>query len=99
MASVRNPQPSHSRNKLVIDQHKSPCAGCGEDRIPCLEFHHIDPETKVFNVSMAWRKKGTNAILRELAKCIVVCANCHKLIHAGWLEVQPDGSVKESPHR
>ncbi len=58
-----------------------PCA-CGESDVACLEFHHADDETKRF--SMAKHKDYTlTAIMRELAKCEPMCANCHRKGHAG----------------
>lgn len=58
------------------------CEKCGEDHIACLEFHHINPLEKKFNISMAiswgWSK---NKILKEMDKCIVLCSNCHKKEH------------------
>jgi hypothetical protein len=53
--------------------------------LECLQFHHIDPGTKEIELSTAisrgWSKKR---ILAEVAKCIVLCANCHLKHH--WRE-------------
>lgn len=65
-----------------------PCR-CGESRPQCLEFHHLDPATKSDEVmhfarySHSWSK-----IQAEIAKCEVVCANCHKAKHFDELAVQ-----------
>ena len=64
------------------------CERCDEFTPICLDFHHIDPTTKersahtrTIGVSaMIGRKKET--ILAEIAKCIVLCANCHRKEHA-----------------
>lgn len=62
------------------------CQCCGYDKcITALEFHHLDPSQKDFNFS-----ENTNrswAFNREeLKKCILVCANCHREIHAGLID-------------
>ena len=44
-------------------------------------MHHTDPTTKLFALNDA-RNRTIKSIDKELAKCVVVCANCHRLIHA-----------------
>ena len=53
------------------------CVDCGEPDPVVLEFDHL--RDKVDNISkMASLKKPWAAILAEIAKCEVVCANCHR---------------------
>jgi len=52
-----------------------------------LDFHHINPEEREFDVSASWRKYGIERVRKEIEKTIIVCANCHRRIHAGTLEV------------
>lgn len=57
------------------------CRICGYDRCPAaFDFHHVDPMGKDFNISAAtsWEKAKT-----ELAKCELLCANCHREVHDG----------------
>lgn len=58
------------------------CEKCGENFWACLDFHHLDPDIKEHNISnickTGWCKKR---ILKEINKCIVLCANCHRKIH------------------
>jgi len=59
------------------------CEICGYCKnIAALEFHHINPEEKKFNVDM---RKFSNMNLEkleaELEKCILICANCHRELH------------------
>ena len=54
---------------------------CGYNKCNrALEFHHLDPNEKDFGISsyttLSWDK-----IKKELDKCILVCANCHREIH------------------
>lgn len=41
-----------------------------------LEFDHIDPKTKLFNISGF--HKSREALLAELKKCQLLCSECHK---------------------
>lgn len=56
------------------------CAVCGEKRQPCLVFHHLDPKHKERKPSECG---APGTLFRELAKCIVICANCHSMHHEG----------------
>ena len=62
---------------------KSGCVDCGERHPGVLDFHHLDPATKEFTPSF-FNNRSRDVILRELAKCVVLCANCHFKRH--WNE-------------
>ena len=45
-----------------------------------FDFHHTDPSTKVANISnLCMDKRKDSIILNEISKCILLCANCHRL--------------------
>lgn len=55
------------------------CSECGYDRsAAALSFHHLDPLLKKFNMSRGKGSHGRAKILREVAKCRVLCENCHR---------------------
>jgi hypothetical protein len=58
------------------------CVDCGQRHPATLQFHHLNSENKVFNISDAARR-GTSLdrIQKEMQKCIVLCANCHLIRH------------------
>jgi len=57
------------------------CSICGyKKHYGALEFHHKDPTIKKFQWDKA-RKLKKETIKKELDKCILVCANCHREIH------------------
>jgi serine acetyltransferase len=58
------------------------CRDCGIDHPGCLVFHHTDPATKDLTVADAVRRGFSRArIQHEIAKCVVLCANCHIMLH------------------
>jgi len=57
------------------------CKECEENHPATLDFHHPD-NNKEANVSRLVRSLyPKKRILAEIAKCIVLCANCHRKIH------------------
>lgn len=56
--------------------HKAVCVDCGYDNWLALQFDHRDPTIKEFDISSN-KKKSLDALKREIAKCDIVCANCH----------------------
>ena len=66
----------------VIEKAKQqPCSACGQRFPSCvMQFHHRDPEQKLFPISEATALlPGIDVLEEELAKCDVLCANCHAI--------------------
>ena len=62
------------------------CQCCGYDKcIQALEFHHLNPEEKEFNFNEN-TNRSWNSTREEIKKCILVCANCHREIHASLID-------------
>ena len=53
-----------------------PCVDCGETDPIVLEFDHL--RDKKFGISTGIRNRNWADVLDEIAKCEVVCANCHR---------------------
>lgn len=66
----------------LVEYKGGKCQCCGYDNcIEALEFHHTDPNEKDFGISgKSW---AFEKLKIEVDKCIMVCSNCHKEIHAG----------------
>jgi hypothetical protein len=65
------------RTKYLIDYFQAnPCTDCGERDPVVLESDHI--RDKSFNIGANLRYRNWQALLDEIAKCEVVCANCHR---------------------
>lgn len=74
---------------LVLSRKKVGCSICGYSKcMAALEFHHVNPSEKSFAISKAHSGYSLDEILKELSKCILVCSNCHKEIHAGIIELK-----------
>lgn len=57
------------------------CTKCGFDHIAALDFHHVNPEDKEHSVSDLVSNKMFTKAYKEIKKCIVFCANCHRIYH------------------
>ena len=82
--------------EMLRDLRRVPCADCGGKFEPHqMDFDHRDPSTKSFNV-MTGRAMlmSTRRLMDEVAKCDIVCANCHRvktrLQHVARLAATPD---------
>jgi len=57
------------------------CTICGYRKcISALEFHHTKGE-KEAHVSLFLKNESRQKILKEVGKCILLCANCHREVH------------------
>jgi hypothetical protein len=70
---------------------KDGCSICKEKEFACLDFDHID--NKDYNISsMINRRYSLDKIKKELKKCQILCANCHRKKTAkefGWYKMLP----------
>jgi hypothetical protein len=57
------------------------CTKCGFDHIAALDFHHEDPSKKEYNVNRLVSNGQFKKAYKEITKCIVLCANCHRIHH------------------
>jgi hypothetical protein len=79
------------RKKEIVELCGGKCIICGYSKsLNSLCFHHREPKTKLFGLSKEtiWKKKWED-ILSEVAKCDLLCTNCHGEIH------EKDGSVAD----
>jgi len=68
--------------KLSAIEYKGGCCAiCGLTDDPCVfDFHHIDPDQKLFNIGDPSYSVFDN-VKDELDKCILICSNCHRKLH------------------
>ena len=78
------------RNKALtlVSRYKRFCGCkiCGEKEPIALDLHHLDPSVKEDNPS-SMIGGSIERLKAEVRKCVVLCANCHRKVHAGILEI------------
>ena len=75
--------------KMILDYLLlHPCVDCSESDPVVLEFDHVEKGTKIAAISeMIRRQNAWDTIAKEIAKCEVRCANCHRrrtALQLGW---------------
>lgn len=71
---------------MLIDYKGGACQFCGYNKCQeALDFHHLDSKKKDFNISGG--TKSFERLKPEIDKCVLVCANCHREIHAGLIKI------------
>ncbi len=77
--------------ELVFEMKKGPCVDCKNSFNPWqMDFDHRDPNEKKHDVSSMMRR-GKPQLLEEIAKCDLVCANCHRNRTWNRMPSQHDG--------
>ena len=70
--------------EMAIKYKGEKCIFCGYNKcIRALEFHHIENNGKDFGISEKGYTRSWDRVKEELDKCVLVCANCHRELHAG----------------
>jgi hypothetical protein len=80
--SKKNKALTITKISAVLNDLKAvPCMDCGGNfPVICMDFDHRDPKHKVLAVSgMRGRGWSLERIREEIAKCDVVCSNCHRI--------------------
>jgi hypothetical protein len=83
---------AQKRKADLVKMSGKSCSKCGYDKSSAaLAFHHKDPKTKKFGLSMGTLSQHTwEDILEEWKKCELICANCHAelhVVHENFIEV------------
>ena len=76
--------------ELAVEYKGGKCQNpsCGYDRcMEAMDFHHINPEEKDFGISSKGFTRSWDKVKQELDKCVMLCANCHREVHAGVLDI------------
>jgi len=70
--------------KMAVEYKGNSCAICGYNKcLKALEFHHLHINGKDFGISAKGYTRSWYNVKRELDKCILLCANCHREVHEG----------------
>ncbi|MFA6995247.1 MAG: hypothetical protein WC249_02430 [Patescibacteria group bacterium] len=73
-----------STRQMAIKYKSDRCFVCGYNKcLKALEFHHREPGKKDFGISAKGYTRSWKVIRKELDKCVLLCANCHREVHEG----------------
>lgn len=75
--------------QILVKEHGNCCKICGYDRcIDALEFHHLEKDKKSFGISQRGVTIAIDKAREEANKCILLCANCHREVESGIIELK-----------
>jgi len=67
---------------MAIEYKGGKCSICGYNKCKnALEFHHLNSNEKEFGLSQSGLTRSWDKVKKEIDKCILVCANCHRELH------------------
>lgn len=79
--SRKRRSPKTGIRRLIAEKKNRPCEDCRGWFPPiAMTYDHRDPKTKIYTLSaMRHKSLSVEAVLNEISKCDVVCANCHAI--------------------
>ncbi|MFA6511639.1 MAG: HNH endonuclease signature motif containing protein [Patescibacteria group bacterium] len=73
---------------MAVEYAGGHCQICGYKKtVAALELHHRDSKKKVFAISGQGLTRSWERIKKEADKCVLLCANCHREVHAGLVQL------------
>lgn len=58
------------------------CSRCGfDENFHAIDFHHKDPLDKKYDIRVMFGCIPNEEYIFELSKCVLLCANCHAILH------------------
>lgn len=67
---------------LLVEYKGGKCEVCGYNKcVDALEFHHSNPEEKEFGIAYKGNTISLEKMKKEVDKCRLLCANCHREEH------------------
>jgi hypothetical protein len=79
IVKVKRERVQKNRKWLKDYKQNKKCERCSENDSICLDFHHIDNSKDYVIANMLGCSIET--IKKEIEKCIILCANCHRKEH------------------
>ena len=82
---------------IITKAKTQPCTDCGQSFQPsAMEFDHLPEFVKMFELGR-WKFHSVEAVLMEMAKCEVVCANCHRARTAARQAIKTAAAKERKP--
>ena len=83
--------------ELLVAEAGGACMLCGYSRyVGALQFHHVDPSAKSFSLSERGLARSLEKARAEVAKCVLLCANCHAEVE-GMIATIPHSGPADNP--
>jgi Homeodomain-like domain len=77
--------------RILVEEAGGACTICGFAEHPAaLEFHHVDPSQKSFELSIRGVTRSIDVLREEAEKCVLLCSNCHALVEVGAVSVEAE---------
>lgn len=76
--------------RYYVDKLGGGCAICGYNKcLAALVFHHVHKGTKKIDLYKRMVALPSPTTDKEVDKCVLLCANCHREIHNGMVNTAP----------
>lgn len=75
-------KPRRLRRSYWLNKYKvnKGCCDCGYNKHSvALDFDHINPKEKSFTISHRLDRATLKSLIKEIRKCVIRCANCHRI--------------------
>jgi 5-methylcytosine-specific restriction endonuclease McrA len=80
---------------MSIEYKGGQCQTCGYKKYQgALELHHRNPKDKSFGIGDKGYTRSWEKVKAELDKCILLCANCHREVGGGILQLPSESLVE-----
>lgn len=81
---------------MAIEYKGGKCQMCGYSKYQgALDLHHIHQKTKSFGIAYKGYTRSWESVKKELDKCVLVCANCHREIEAGVTQLSRVSEIEK----
>lgn len=81
-SSIDNREKVRQRKRDLIEYKGGVCERCeGIYHENLFDFHHYDPDTKLFSVGQNNMNRAWEKLVAEADKCHLLCSNCHRKVH------------------
>ena len=80
---------------MSVEYKGGKCQICGYNKyLGVLELHHLNHSVKSFGIGDKGYTRSWEKVKAELDKCILLCANCHREVGAGILQLPGESLVE-----
>ncbi len=80
-AAKQREKRKENSDKIMAIKKTLKCSRCNCDDYRCLQFHHINPGDKEFNIGHLTHAYNWQRIQKEIDKTVPICGNCHLILH------------------